>query len=91
MSPAANLGVKPGPMRRALRVIFGLSLLGVAFSGTLTYRELCGSTATGCSVLGGPGTLFGVPVCVYGLVMYLLVAGAAAAGLWAGRSGRTVL
>jgi hypothetical protein len=75
--------------RRALQVILGLSLLGVVFSGTLTYRELCGTTA-GCSVMGGPGTLFGFPVCVYGLLMYLLVAATAAMGLQRGR-GRTVL
>jgi hypothetical protein len=31
------------PMRRALQIILGLALLGVAFSGTLTYRELCGT------------------------------------------------
>ncbi|HEY7636308.1 MAG TPA: hypothetical protein VH763_12215 [Gemmatimonadales bacterium] len=73
------------PMRRALQIILGLSLLGVAFSGTLTYRELCGNP-TGCTVVGGPGTLLGLPVCVYGLVMYFLVAGTAAAGLWAGRA-----
>jgi hypothetical protein len=78
-------------MRRALQLIFGLSLLGVAFSGTLTYRELCSGTATGCSLVGGSARVFGLPGCVYGLVMYMLVAGAAAAGLWAGRSGRTVL
>ncbi|HEY8256519.1 MAG TPA: vitamin K epoxide reductase family protein [Gemmatimonadales bacterium] len=75
-------------MRRALQIILGLSLLGVVFSGTLTYREVCGSPATGCSVAGGPGTLFGIPVCVYGLVMYLLVAATAAAGLWSGRAAR---
>jgi hypothetical protein len=72
-------------MRRALQIILALSLLGIAFSGTLTYRELCSATATGCSIAGGPGTLLGLPVCVYGLVMYVLVAGTAAAGLWAGR------
>jgi hypothetical protein len=78
------------PSKRALQIILGLSLLGVVFSGTLTYREICGSTATGCSVVGGPGTVFGFPVCVYGLIMYLLVAATAAMGLHSGR-GRTVL
>jgi hypothetical protein len=73
-------------MRRALQIILGLSLLGVAFSGTLTYRELCGASASGCSVGGGTGTLLGLPVCVYGLVMYVLVAVTAAAGLWAGNT-----
>lgn len=71
-------------MRRALQVILGLSLLGVAFSGTLSYRELCGNSAVaGCSVPGGPGTVLGLPPCIYGLVMYTLVAVIASAGLWA--------
>jgi len=70
-------------LRRALQVVLGLSLLGVAFSGTLTYRELCGSPVTACAVGTGAGTLLGLPACVYGLVMYLLIAGTAAAGLWA--------
>jgi hypothetical protein len=74
------------PMRRALQIILGLSLIGVAFSGTLTYGELYGRAATGCTVAGGPGTLLGLPVCVYGLVMYVLVAGTALAGLRAGRA-----
>jgi hypothetical protein len=73
-------------MRRALQIILGLSLLGVAFSGTLTYRELCGTSASGCTVAGGAGTLLGLPVCVYGLAMYVLVAVTAAAGLWAGNT-----
>jgi hypothetical protein len=72
-------------MRRALQIILGLSLLGVAFSGTLAYREVCGSSANGCTVAGGPGRLLGVPVCIYGLIMYALVAMTAAAGLWAER------
>ena len=76
-------------MRRALQIILGLSVLGVGFSGTLTYREICGAPATGCSVAGGPATLLGFPACVYGLVMYLLVAATAAAGLLAGRAART--
>lgn len=75
-------------LRRALQIILGLSLLGVAFSGTLTYGELCGASATGCSVSGGPGSLFGLPVCVYGLVMYLLVAATAAWGLRAGSAAK---
>src|ERR1035437_2650278 len=30
-------------MKRALQVVFTISLIGVAFSGTLTYRELTGN------------------------------------------------
>ena len=59
-------------MRHALRLILALSIVGVAFSGTLSYRELCLADAGGCEAAPAGG-LFGVPVCVYGLVMYLLV------------------
>ena len=59
--------------RRALWWILGLSVTGIVFSGTLSYRELCLAGAAGCSVAQG-GRLLGVPVCVYGLAMYLLVA-----------------
>ena len=81
------MGPPTYPLRRALQIILGLAILGVGFSGTLTYREFCGSAATGCTVAGGAGTLFGLPVCVYGLIMYLLIALIAAAGLWEGREG----
>jgi hypothetical protein len=68
-------------MRRALKVILAISLVGVVFSGTLTYRELCNSTGGGCSAVGAPGPILGYPACVYGLVMYLLLVGVAAFGL----------
>jgi hypothetical protein len=69
-----------GAARRALWWILGLSVVGIAFSGTLSYRELCLAASGGCGVAQG-GVLLGIPVCVYGLVMYLLVGGIAATGL----------
>jgi uncharacterized membrane protein len=72
-------------MRRALRVILGVSLFGAAFSGVLTYRELFGTAAAVCPSPGAAGTVFGYPACVYGFFMYLLVAGTALWGLRAGR------
>jgi hypothetical protein len=72
-------------MRRALQIILGISLVGVAFSGTLTYRELCSGSANGCSGVGAPGTIFGYPACVYGLIMYLVLVAVAALGLRAER------
>lgn len=67
--------------RQALQLIFVVSLAGVGFSGTLTWMELRpGGGAAGCTA-GGDGTLLGIPVCVYGLVMYLLLAGLALLGL----------
>jgi len=72
------------PMTRALQIALAISIVGVLFSGTLAYREVCGSGTQGCTVAGGPGTLFGLPVCVYGLVMYLLLTAVAAFGLASG-------
>lgn len=69
-------------MRRALNVVLVISLIGVAFSGTLTYRELCGAGgADGCSAVGAPGTILGYPACVYGLAMYLVLVAVSAFGL----------
>jgi hypothetical protein len=75
-------------MKRALQVILGISLFGVAFSGVLSYREVFGQTAAVCPSPGAPGTVFGYPACVYGFFMYLVVAGTAVAGLIAGRRSR---
>ena len=60
-------------MKLALQWIFAISLVGVAFSGTLTYREVAG-TAAACPSPGAPGTIFGYPACVYGLLMYMVIA-----------------
>jgi uncharacterized membrane protein len=74
-------------MKRALQVVFAISLIGVAFSGTLTYRELTGATALTCPSPGAPGTILGYPACVYGLVMYTILAIVSGWGL---RSSRAV-
>ncbi|HET7042316.1 MAG TPA: hypothetical protein VFI13_09865 [Gemmatimonadales bacterium] len=71
-------------MRRALQVILVLGLMGVAFSGALTVREYT-TAAGGCSPVGTPGTIFGQPPCVYGLVMYAVVVVVAVLGLRAQR------
>ena len=55
--------------RTALKTIFGLSLFGSIFSGTLSYLELFGSAAS-CPAVGAPGTIFGYPACVYGFGMF---------------------
>jgi uncharacterized membrane protein len=60
-------------LRRTLWVVFVFSLAGVAFSATLSYCELTGGVAS-CLAVRAPGTIFGLPVCVYGLVMYALLA-----------------
>ena len=72
-------------MKRALQVVLAISVIGVAFSGTLTYRELCTRSSEGCPVVGAPGTILGYPACVYGLFMYLVLMAVAALGLRAER------
>jgi len=73
-------------MRRALQGILMISLVGIAFSGVLTYRELFGTTGASCPSPGAAGTVFGYPACVYGFFMYLLVAAVSIWGLVAGRA-----
>ena len=53
----------------ALKTILIISVAGLLFSGYLSFGELFQNTCPvgGCSELGG------VPVCVFGFVMYLVV------------------
>jgi hypothetical protein len=53
----------------SLKVILGISIAGLLFSGYLSYGELI---ADSCPI-GGCSSLLGVPVCVYGFVMYLAI------------------
>lgn len=68
-------------MKRSLQIVFAIALMGIAFSGALTLREFTTNTGGGCSALGRPGTIFGLPPCVYGLVMYTIVAIVSGLGL----------
>ncbi|HEX7965202.1 MAG TPA: hypothetical protein VF651_05745 [Gammaproteobacteria bacterium] len=70
--------------RTALLLVFGISVVGVLFSGTLTYREFA-AQASACGPVGQPGTVFGYPACVYGLVMYAVLGLVSAWGLAAKR------
>lgn len=56
----------------ALKLISGISLFGVLFSGVLTYRELFGGVVS-CQSPGAPGTILGYPPCIYGLIVYLII------------------
>lgn len=53
----------------ALKTIFGISIAGMLFSGYLSYTELIKDVCA----LGGCSSIGGIPTCVYGFVMYLLV------------------
>lgn len=53
----------------ALKLILGISLVGILFSGYLSYGELIKKTCP----LEGCSYMLGFPVCVYGFIMYLTV------------------
>jgi hypothetical protein len=61
-------------LRRMMWIVLGISAVGVAFSGTLSYKELIGTAAVSCSAFGAAGTILGLPACVYGLAMYAILA-----------------
>ena len=60
-------------LRRMLWMVLGVSLAGFAFSATLSYRELA-CRLVSCPAVGAPGTIFGVPACVIGLLMFAFLA-----------------
>jgi len=66
----------------ALKAILAISIIGVLFSGFLSYKELTTGTSS-CSVAaaGTVCSILGIPVCVYGLIMYILVLLISLAGL----------
>ncbi len=61
--------------QQALKTILVLSVVGILFSGTLSYRELflgdCNLAIVRCGVNTPP--IAGLPACVYGFFMYLMV------------------
>lgn len=78
-------------MWRALQTAFLLSLAGTFFSGTLSYRELFGSSPLACPAPGAPGTLLGYPACVYGFLVFLVLTVVTGLGLRAGTTERSAL
>jgi ABC-type tungstate transport system substrate-binding protein len=63
--------------KTSLKVILVISIIGVLFSVYLTLKEFGvfgGKSVLTCSLNGGGCQLvFGLPTCLYGLVMYLIV------------------
>ena len=53
----------------ALKTLLGISVAGVLFSGYLSYTELFQQV---CALGTCSTTVFNVPSCVYGFVMYLI-------------------
>lgn len=69
----------------ALRIIFFISIAGLLFSGYLSYMELfaeggCSDAIVSCGTKDF--SLLGLPACVYGFVMYLLIFSITAAALF---------
>jgi len=58
----------------ALKIVLGISVAGMLFSGYLSYTELfagyCGASKLG---MGSCANVLQIPACVYGFVMYLVV------------------
>jgi len=54
----------------ALKAILLISVAGMLFSGYLSYSELFLGV---CAVGKGCSLLLGIPSCVYGFVMYLII------------------
>lgn len=61
----------------ALKIIYWLSLLGVLFSGYLSYSELFLKVCA----LGSCPIVSGLPACVYGFVMFVVILVISAVGI----------
>jgi hypothetical protein len=58
--------------KKALNIIFWISLVGLLFSGYLSITELGTLSAGTCSAVGCQAIL-GLPTCLYGFMMYLII------------------
>ena len=54
----------------SLKIILAISITGLLFSGYLSFFEVIMKR---CALGGGCGTLLGLPVCLYGFAMYLII------------------
>lgn len=61
--------------KTALKIILVISIVGLLFSGFLSYRELfsgeCDLGLVSCGTK--TGSVIGLPACVYGFFMYFVV------------------
>jgi len=66
---------------QSLNVIVVIALAGLLFSGYLSYNELFLGAASCNAAAPALTAIAGLPVCVYGFVMYVLVLATAVVGL----------
>ena len=66
--------------KMAMKIIFVLGIAGMLFSGYLTWGEMFAPpkacefvAAPTCGSNVGLTSIFGLPVCIYGFAMYLLI------------------
>lgn len=64
--------------QNSLKIITTIAAIGILFSGYLSYNEIVNLT---CVLGGSCPSVFNIPACVYGLVMYIIVGIVAASGL----------
>lgn len=58
----------------ALKTILWISIAGMLFSGYLSYGELIANACYATQIgMGACTSVAGIPACVYGFVMYLIV------------------
>jgi len=58
----------------ALKIILVISIIGIVFSGFLSYKELStGASSCSAAAAGTICSILGIPVCVFGLIMYLII------------------
>jgi uncharacterized membrane protein len=69
----------------ALKTVLVVGLAGMAFSGYLSFGEIFGRCSA-CSA--DVNAIFGIPVCVIGFFMYLLIVGFCLLGLYGDRPER---
>lgn len=69
-----QLGCALLTLRRFTRVALALALIGIAFCGVLTYRDLVFAPFSSCAAVVPGGGIMGQPPSVYGLVMCFAIA-----------------
>ncbi len=64
-----------------LKVVLAFSVLGMLFSGYLSWGELFPGAASAFGCAAASAKILGVPTCVYGFIMYLIIGALSILGL----------